>query len=149
MPAQWVTETLRKYIVVKAGTKTSSIEIGVFNPDAQVAADIANAISSEYRHKRLQKMSEDRETMIAEVKDQTVAHRMRAYAARYCLSISACPVNITRPAQPAPMAAWPDPDRIRTVVNVVGGSFGAIGVFLILVGAFVPLRMFPRAEDQH
>jgi uncharacterized protein involved in exopolysaccharide biosynthesis len=49
MPLQWVTETLSRSIVVQEQRNTALVEIGVYNTDRQLAADIANTIAVEYR----------------------------------------------------------------------------------------------------
>jgi len=74
--------------------------------------------------------------------------RQRYDAARFDNTLSQVPVKIWQRAEPAQVPARPDAVHILWWVNVIGGSVAAIGVFLILIGARIPSRMFSRAEVQ-
>ena len=75
MPFQWVTETLARSIVVQEKPNTSLIEIGVYNADRQLAADIANTIAVTYRDKRIENMRKERDLTLAEMKDELKTRR--------------------------------------------------------------------------
>lgn len=75
LPMQWVTESLSRSMVVRVKKNTDliyayPIEIGVYNADQQLAADIANTIAVAYRDKRSEDMRKETELALGERKDE-------------------------------------------------------------------------------
>ncbi len=70
MPMQWVTEVLSRSVVVAEQRNTTLIEIGVYNTDRQLAADIANTIAITYRDKRIEELRKNMDQTLAEMKDE-------------------------------------------------------------------------------
>ena len=146
MPFQWVTEVLSRSIIVQEQRNTTLIEIGVYHTDAQLAADIANTIATTYRDKRIEDMRKEMDLALTEMKDGLIAKR--GEMAGFGPPPSQIPVKIWQRAQPAQTPARPDVGHILRCANIIGGSLGAIGVLMILLGVFTPSRTFSRAEEQ-
>ena len=70
MPMQWVTEVLSRSVVVAEQRNTTLVEIGVYNTDKQLAADIANTIAITYRDKRIEELRKNMDQTLAEMKDE-------------------------------------------------------------------------------
>ncbi|MEO6785756.1 MAG: polysaccharide biosynthesis tyrosine autokinase [Chthoniobacteraceae bacterium] len=75
MPMQWVTEVLVRSMVVQEQRNTTLVEIGVYNTDKQLAADIANTIAIEYRDARIKDLRKNMDQMLTEMKDELKAKR--------------------------------------------------------------------------
>ena len=69
-------------------------------------------------------------------------------AARFVCYLSQPPVKIWQQAEPAQTPVLPDAVAILRLANAIGGSLGAIGVLLIVIGVRIPSRMASRAEAQ-
>ena len=148
MPRQWVTEVLKRSIVVQEKRNTNLIEIGTYHTDSQLAADIANTIAITYRDKRIEDMRKEMDLMLAGMKDESIVRRTREDIARFDAGTSTLPVKIWERAVSAQNPARPDAVRMLRWSKIFCGTLGVIGVLLILIGVFVPSRMFWRAEDQ-
>ena len=70
MPMQWVTEVLAQSMVVQEQRNTTLVEIGVYNSDKQLAADIANTIAITYRDNRMAESRKNMTTTLDEMKDE-------------------------------------------------------------------------------
>ena len=69
-PKNEIARALSTAVSVQTQANTSLIEIGVTNPDSQLAADIANTIASVYRERRIRDLTTRIDQQLAEMKDE-------------------------------------------------------------------------------
>lgn len=70
MSPSWVARVLEKSMNVQEQRNTTLIEVGVYNTDAKLAADIANTIATEYRDKRIEDLKKNVDQTLAEMRDE-------------------------------------------------------------------------------
>ena len=76
MPKQWVTESLARSMVVQEQRQTTLVEIGVYNTDKELAANIANTVAIIYRDKRIEELTKNVDQTLAEMKDELQTKRV-------------------------------------------------------------------------
>ena len=70
MPPTWVMESLARSMVVQEQRNTTLVEIGVYNTNKDLAADIANTVATIYRDKRIAELTSNVEQTLREMKDE-------------------------------------------------------------------------------
>ena len=70
MSESWVARVLEKSMVVQDQRNTTLIEVGVFNTDPKLAADISNTIATTYRDKRIEDLKKNVDQTLAEMRDE-------------------------------------------------------------------------------
>ena len=110
MPLQWITEALSQSITVQEQRNTTLIEIGVYNADKQLAADIANTIAITYRDKRIEDLRKNIDPTLAEIKDELQTKREEV--ARLFQEASRL--------RQEDKIVDPDPESISAVLSIIG-----------------------------
>ena len=70
MSDSWVARVLEKSMNVQEQRNTTLIEVGIYNTDAKLAADIANTIATTYRDKRIDDLKKNVDQTLAEMRDE-------------------------------------------------------------------------------
>ena len=70
MSPSWVARVLEKSMNVQEQRNTTLIEVGIYNTDARLAADIANTIATTYRDKRIDDLKKNVDQTLAEMRDE-------------------------------------------------------------------------------
>ena len=70
MSDSWVARVLERSMNVQEQRNTTLIEVGVFNTDPKLAADIANTIAIIYRDKRIDDLKKNVDQTLAEMRDE-------------------------------------------------------------------------------
>ena len=70
MSPSWVARVLEKSMNVQEQRNTTLIEVGIYNTDAKLAADIANTIATTYRDKRIDDLKKNVDQTLAEMRDE-------------------------------------------------------------------------------
>ena len=70
MSDSWVARVLEKSMNVQEQRNTTLIEVGIYNTDAKLAADIANPIATTYRDKRIDDLKKNVDQTLAEMRDE-------------------------------------------------------------------------------
>jgi polysaccharide biosynthesis transport protein len=70
MPLSWVARALDRSMTVQEQRNTTLIDIGVYNTDRQLAADIANTIAIVYRDLRVEELRSTVQQTLSEMRDE-------------------------------------------------------------------------------
>ncbi|MEQ1850328.1 MAG: polysaccharide biosynthesis tyrosine autokinase [Chthoniobacteraceae bacterium] len=76
MPTEWVRETLSRSMVIQEMRNTTLVEIGVYNVNRQLAADIANTVAVTYRDMRIDEQKKNIDQTLSEMKDELQTKRV-------------------------------------------------------------------------